>query len=294
MDTQSWLKEKGYSLSGKWVAITGATGGLGKEACRGILSVSGSLILVNRSREKSEVLCRELKMEFPQGQIEFLQADLTDMNSVQAVCEELKQRPLDVLILNAGAYHIPRAICATGWDNVFQTNFVSHYYMVRELMPVLAKRQGKVIAMGSIGHYLAKADLENVDFAKCPKPIRVYGNSKRYLMFGMAELMKEHPEVAFAIAHPGISFTNITSHYPKPLVALIKWPMKLIYMKPERAVRSLLQSIFEQVPYLHWMGPGVWNIWGNPKVKALTNCGEAERRQIYNSAERIYRQLKGM
>lgn len=292
MDTQRWLKETGYSLAGKWVAITGATGGLGKEACRGILSVSGSLILINRSQEKSERLCRELKEEFPQGQVELLQADLSDMDSVQAVCEELKQKPLDALILNAGAYHIPRAICETGWDNVFQTNFVSHYYMVRELLPTLAERQGKVIAMGSIGHYLAKADLKDVDFAKCPKPIRVYGNSKRYLMFGLAELMKEHPEVGFAIAHPGISFTNITSHYPKPLVALIKWPMKLIYMKPERAVRSLLQSIFVEVPYLHWVGPRVWNLWGNPQVKALTSCQEVERRKIYDSAERIYRQIK--
>lgn len=293
VDTQTWLKQKGWSLEGKWVAITGATGGLGTEACRGILRLSGSLILVNRSREKSERLCEQLRQEFPQGQIEVLQADLTDMSSVRWACEKLKQKPLDVLVLNAGAYHIPRAICETGWDNVFQTNFVSHYDMVKELLPVLTERRGKVVAIGSIGHYLAKADKEDVDFAKCSKPVKVYGNSKRYLMFALAELMRQHPEVSFAIAHPGVSFTNITSHYPKPLVAIIKWPMKLIYMKPEKAVRSLLQGICEEVPYLHWIGPGVWNIWGNPKVKALTDCKEAERRQIYTSAEQIYEKCKG-
>ncbi len=292
LSTQTWCEQSSNVLAGKRVAITGATGGLGQELCRGVLAMGGAVLLLHRSHAKANRLCCALREEFPKGQIQSLKLELTDMDSVRAVCEELKHRKLDVLVLNAGAYHLPRTICATGWDSVFQINFAAHYYMVKELMPTLAQRQGRVVAMGSIGFRLAKANPVDVDFAQCRKPIRVYGNSKRYLMVGLAELMRRNPEVAFVVAHPGISFTNIVSHYPQWVTALIRGPMKLIYMSPERAVRGALLAMTACVPYFHWIGPRVCSVWGKPAVRPIRGCDAAERRQIYAASEEIYRKLK--
>ena len=291
MSQKTWLQKNTASLAGKTVVITGATGGLGGELCRSVLALGGRLVLVNRSRDKSRALRGNLLEEFPGSDITVLLADMTDLPSVEAVCAQLEGQPLDYLILNAGAYAIPRKTCETGYDNVFQTNFVSHYYMVKRLLPVLAGRKGKVLAMGSIAHNYSKTDPQDIDFAKRKKASLVYGNSKRFLMFSLAELLKNNPDVDFAIAHPGITFTNITAHYPPLLFAIIKYPMKVIFLQPYPAARGMIEAMFASVPYLHWIGPKLFDIWGNPSVKALTTCDEAERKWIFDTAEEIFGKL---
>ena len=291
MKIQTWLEKNTASLAGRTVVITGATGGLGAAACRDVLALGGRLLLVNRSPEKTAALRRALLTEFPQGSVDSLRADLTDIEDVKAVTAQLKQKPIDILLLNAGAYSIPRKTCTTGWDNVFQTNFVSHYYMVRELLPLLSRRKGRIVAVGSIAHWYSKTDPADIDFAHRSAASLVYGNSKRYLMYALTELLQKYPEVRFAIAHPGISFTNITAHYPKLIFAVIKWPMKVIFMRPDKAVLSIIQGMFDNVPPLHWIGPGFFHIWGLPRVRALNSADAAERARIFHTAEDIYQKL---
>ena len=289
----AWLQKQGFDLNGKTAAITGATGGLGKEACRNILALGGRLVLVNRSKEKTAALTKELLAEFPGSEISFIQADLTDMASVKKAAEALLKEPLDVLVLNAGAYSIPRKTCTTGFDNVFQTNFVSHYYLVRQLLPLLLGRGAVVTAVGSIAHRYSKTDPADVDFAGRNGCALVYGNSKRYLMYALWGLQKQYPQLKLAIAHPGIAFTNITAHYPKLLFALIKHPMKIIFMHPRRAVRSLVAGMGKPQPPLFWIGPRWFDIWGNPCVKRLHSCSPVEARHIFATAETIYQGLCG-
>lgn len=291
MRQETWISRHTGSLKNKTAAITGATGGLGCEICRSILAAGGRLILLTRDREKTSILRGQLLEEFPGSDITYYLCDLTDMEQVKALCDMLRPLPIDILILNAGAYAIPRLTCSTGYDNVFQTNFVSHYYMVKQLLPQLAARKGRIAAMGSIAHDYSKTDPRDIDFARRTKASLVYGNSKRYLMFALTELMKDNPDVRLTIAHPGITLTNITAHYPKALFALIKLPMKVTFMTPRQAARSMEEGLFRNLPYLTWIGPAYFDIWGNPKVSNLTTCDAEERQRIYETAEAIYEKL---
>lgn len=278
-------------LEGKKVALFGPTGGIGKELCKYILEYGGSLIMIGRSGRKVGELGDELKLSFPQAEIQSVIADLEEMDSVNAACDVLLQIGVDILIHNAGAYSIPRKTCSTGYDNVFQINFVSPYYITNRLLPHLTKRQGRVIVVGSIAHNYSKTDEKDVDFATRSKASLVYGNAKRYLMFSMLELSKEHPEVKFAITHPGITFTNITNHYPKLLFMLIKHPMKWIFMKPKKAAFSIVQGLFEETGCYEWLGPRLFNVWGKPSKKKLTTCGKEEIEKINMNAKKILARL---
>ena len=71
---------------------------------------------------------------------------------------------IDVFIHNAGAYSIPRNTSNSGYDNVFTINFVSPYYIIRELLPQISARGGKVLAVGSIAHRYSEIDKNDVDF----------------------------------------------------------------------------------------------------------------------------------
>lgn len=287
-----WLSRHTASLKGKTVAVTGSTGGLGKALCHYLAYLGADLILVDRNRERAEAFRRVLTDTYGNLSVTLLTADMADMTSVKAVTERLKTAAPDVLICNAGAYSIPRKICDTGYDNVFQINFVSPYYMIRELEPVLAAKQGRVVVVGSIAHNYSKTDPESIDFADRPQASKVYGNAKRYLMYALCQRSREVTSVSYSVTHPGISFTGITNHYPKVIFALIKHPMKVIFMKPEKACLSTLKGIFDACCGCEWIGPRFFDVWGMPKKKKLTTAGEKERTYIAETAERIYREQR--
>lgn len=294
MRSKKWIKENTRSLAGKTVAVTGTTGGIGRELCRYLASLGASLILVDRNAERSEALRQELLREYLGLSACCVNADLEDMDSVKRACAVLKEKGVDIFIHNAGAYSIPRHKCSTGYDNVFQINFVSPYYIIRELLDSLRKRNGRAVVVGSIAHNYSRSDAEDVDFSTRTCASRVYGNAKRYLMFSLFELFKEEKGARLAVTHPGITFTNITAHYPKLIFAIIKHPMKVIFMKPGRACLSVLRGVFEDTGYHEWIGPRLFDVWGLPKSKGLRTCSEEESRQIAMRAEEIYRYIKNM
>jgi NAD(P)-dependent dehydrogenase (short-subunit alcohol dehydrogenase family) len=287
------LDKNTASLVGKTVAVTGTTGGIGRELCSYIASLGASLILLDRNAKRSNDFKNELSAKHPDVSVECINLELESMASVKAATEELKNREIYAFIHNAGAYFIPRHKCDTGYDNVFQINFVSPYYIIRELLPKLRSVGGRAVVVGSIAHNYSKTDPDDVDFSTRDKPSRVYGNAKRYLMFALFKLFQTESEAFLSVTHPGITFTNITAHYPKVIYAIIKHPMKVIFMKPRRAALSVLAGLFREPSAVRpeWIGPRYFDIWGIPKVKRLRTASDDEREYIFATAEKIYGEL---
>ncbi len=291
MNITKWLSENTTSLAGKTVAITGSTGGLGGPLCDYLCGLGASLVLLDRNRKRSEEHKARLLDAYPGCNITCMHVDLADVSSVASATEALLACPPDVLLCNAGAYKIPRCKCATGLDNIFQINFASPYYMIRRLLPTLREKGGRVVVVGSIAHNYSKADPHDVDFSTRRAESKVYGNAKRYLMYALYTLFKEEKEVSLAVTHPGISFTNITAHYPKVIFALIKHPMKVIFMRPKVACLSLLRGLFEDCGYREWIGPRFFDVWGKPRKRVLRTADEEEVARIAVAAETVYRDM---
>ena len=292
MRFDKWLGKNTESLAGKTVAISGSTGGLGKHLCRYLLYLGARLVLLDRNRERSEKNKLSLEAEFAGAEISLVRLDLVDVISVRAATEELKAIEPDILIHNAGAYSIPRCTSNSGYDNVYTINFASPYYMIRELLPTLRKKQGRVVVVGSIAHNYSHINEDDIDFAGVKKASKVYGNAKRYLMFSLYELFKTEEDVSLSVVHPGITFTNITSHYPKLIFALIKHPMKVIFMSPEKAALSIVKGFFDPTEYHTWYGPRIFNVWGLPSKKTLHTCSIAESERIAIISEDVYNSVK--
>ncbi len=286
---EKWLNKNTRSLKGKTVAITGSTGGLGKALCRYLAYLGASLVLVDRNAGRSADVKNTILSEFCGITVKCINADLADISSVKNASELLVKEPIDIFIHNAGAYSIPRKTCSTGYDNVFQINFASPYYIIKKLLPVISERGGRIVVVGSIAHNYSKTDSQSVDFADRTRASKVYGNAKRYLMYSLYPLAKDGASVS--VTHPGISFTGITAHYPKLVFALIKHPMKLIFMKPKKAALSILKGVFEPCQSCEWIGPRIFDVWGVPKKKKLHTAKKEEIDFIQTTAENIYNEL---
>ncbi len=278
------------SLAGYRIAITGSTGGLGKPLCKHLAKFGAKLILLDRNAEKSAQLKQELLNEFPNLSVTLITVDLEDMDAVKSASNSLITEQPDIFIHNAGAYSIPRKICSSGYDNVFQINFVSPYYIIKQLCEALPEI--KVVAVGSIAHNYSVADSCDIDFRTRKSSALAYGNSKRFLMLSLHKLFENDNKNRLSIVHPGITFTNITAHYPPLIFAIIKHPMKVIFMRPKKAALCILEGLFTATPFGYWIGPRFFDVWGKPKLKKLKACFKDEAEQIHKIAEKIYFELK--
>ena len=90
-----------------------------------------------------------------------------------------------------------------------------------------------------------------------------------------------------SVVHPGITFTNITAHYPKWLFCIIKHPMKILFMPPRRAALSVLRGVFEPTAYGEWIGPRLFNVWGLPNTKTLRTFTRDEAKSAFDAVGRL-------
>ena len=93
------------------------------------------------------------------------------------------------------------------------------------------------------------------------------------------------------MVHPGITFTNITAHYPKIIFAIIKHPMKLIFMKPKKAVLCIYEGVFTATEFGTWIGPRIFGVWGKPKKQKLKVSYSPDAKKASKTANEIYKTL---
>ena len=288
MNYEKWLKSNTESLKNKTVVVTGSTGGIGQELCKILAQLDANMLLVGRKADALESQKAALLKINNSIKVEYFQADFNCLAEVDKLAGCLSSKQVDVLIHNAGAYAVPRKFSDVGYDNVFQINFISPFYLTKKLLPTLeTAKDPRVVIVGSIAHTYDKFNPKDVDFRFNKKCNKVYGNSKRFLMFTFHEWFRElNSRVKLAVVHPGITFTNITNHYPKFIYALIKYPMKLIFMKPKKASLNLIKGVFTPTEYGTWIGPRVFNIWGLPKKKKL-KIPAKESQLIFSAAQKV-------
>lgn len=292
MNYEKWLSLNASSLQGKTAIITGATGGLGKEIVFTLAKLNCNMIFLDRNLTKSIKLKNEILKIYPNIDIKNIHLDLLNFQQVKQVVEYLKTINFNILIHNAAVYNVPLFKTSTDYNNVFQTNFVSPYYITKQLLPTLKKSENpKVIAVSSIAHSYTKLNSNDIDFSLSKKHSHIYGNSKRFLTFSLFELFKNESKVELSICHPGITLTNITNHYPKAINWLVKFGVKLIFPKPKTASLNIVKGVFSKTEYRTWIGPKIFNIWGKPNKKKLKICIE-ESEKMFEIAENIYKQIK--
>lgn len=293
MNLNKWINQNCKSLTRKRVVVTGATGGLGRELCFLLAGLDADLTLACRNLLLAEKLKSDIVSKHPDANIDIVTLDLSNLDSVKTCITELKKyNGIDVLINNAGVYNVPLKTLDSGFNNIFTINFLYTYYLTKQLLPELDKKQDAVcITLGSIAHNYSKLDESDADFSSRKKASKIYGNAKRFLMFSLFELFKNQ-KTRLAIVHPGITLTNMTSHYPKAINWLVKLAVGLLFPSPKNATANILLGLKTTTPYHEWIGPRLFDIWGKPKLKKLKTCTPAESQKIFELAEKFYNDIK--
>ena len=294
MNVENWIKNNCSDLKNKKIVLSGATGGIGNNLAFILAQLNADIIMLGRNINKCNELKNKIISCYPNINIDIIKVDMSDIESVKACITQLNNyKKIDAIIQNAGVYNVPIYKTNFGYNNIFSINFLAPYYMTKKLIPLLEKSDlAKVVIVGSIAHNYSKLDEKDIDFSTRRKPSNIYGNSKRFLMFSMQELFKDNKKISLSVVHPGITFTNMTNHYPKFIYVIIKYPMKIIFMSTKKACLSIIKGIFDSTNYHQWIGPKLANIWGKPKKQNLKTCTMKESKRIYEISEKIFDSLK--
>ena len=282
MNYTKWLNDNAGALKDKNILITGSTGALGTETVVALASVGANLIFVDRNKTKSDLLKERIQSEYKDISVLNYIADMQDLESVKRVCDELKNINIDVVILNAGTYKAkPEKIGE--YNDVFQINFISPYIFAKNMLQQNPKT--KIVVVGSLAHKFTKFNTQDVDCQEMGS-FKIYGNAKRCLMFAIKKLC-DNVGAEYSLVHPGVSLTNLMLGFPKFVYFLIKYPMRLVFMKPKRACLSIIKGAGDNTVGKFWIGPKFFGVWGKPK-KSKLKMNDSEIDFIYSMAEDVY------
>ncbi len=194
--------------------ITGATSGIGWEVAHQLCTKNFDLIVVGRSKEKGKALEKSIKATAPNCDFKYFLADMSDMESVKAVVEEIKAATtkIDVLINNAGGVFSDFALTDLGVEKTLANNHLSYYVFTHGLLELLKEsNDGRLLIVSSGSHYKVGMNFETFTTKKRYNIMRAYAQSKlANLMFGY-QLVKrlKNTNISTFLIHPGFVKTPI-------------------------------------------------------------------------------------
>ena len=199
----------GRDLRGKVAIVTGGHAGLGLETTRVLSNARATVVIGSRDLKKAQMAVAKMK------NVEIGQLDLASPNSIDRFANAFlsSNRPLDLLINNAGIMATPLMRDDRGYEMQFATNHLGHFQLTARLWEALKKsRNARVVALSSRGHARGEVDFSDPNFDKRPyDKWAAYGQSKSANSLFAVELDKrgqEHGIRAFAV-HPGGILTDL-------------------------------------------------------------------------------------
>jgi short-subunit dehydrogenase len=122
------------------IVITGATDGLGKGLAAELAPSGARLILHGRNQEKGKALLEELRPKAT-GEIEWLRADLSSLDEVRRLADDLLEEDrIDVLVNNAGIGTAGgRQESSDGYELTFAVNYLAPFLLTRRLLPLIER-----------------------------------------------------------------------------------------------------------------------------------------------------------
>jgi NAD(P)-dependent dehydrogenase (short-subunit alcohol dehydrogenase family) len=181
---------QGESLMGKTALVTGSTDGLGREVAERLGALGASVIVHGRNAERGQAVVEAIRKEGA-GSAVFYQADLASLAQVRDLAAKVTANHdrLDLLINNAGILagaDAERRESADGYELTFAVNYLSHYLLTRELLPLIERSApARIVNVASVGQ--APIDFDDVMLTKGFSGGRAYSQSKlAQIMFTMS------------------------------------------------------------------------------------------------------------
>ncbi|MFE3161893.1 oxidoreductase [Streptomyces sp. NPDC059224] len=263
--TGTWTASDLPDLAGRTAVVTGANSGIGLTAADALARAGAHVVFAVRDPERGRVAAARVT-----GSTEVRRLDLADLSSVREFAAAW-DRPLDLLINNAGVMMLPEQSTKDGFEMQFGTNHLGHFALTNLLLPYLTDR---VVTLSSRLHRGGEGVIHfaDVNLRGTYNPSRAYAQSKLANLLFTLELQRRLAEAGSPVralaAHPGYAATNLQSHTANPLARLGMRLGNLLVAQDGRAgALPTLYAATQDLPGASYVGPdGMGGMRGAPAL----------------------------
>lgn len=243
-------------IDGKTCLVTGANSGLGKAVAIQLASRGGRVIMACRGGHPEAG--EEVKLASGNQQVEMLKVDLANLNSVESLCDELRDRKItiDIAVMNAGLMPLNARKSPQGFELMFAVHFLANRLLLKRWLQdgVIkpndnANKTPRVIFVSSEAHQSS----DPIDFNRFGEfkdygikdGMKYYGLSKLHLTTFANELSRrlnkqDTVQVAVHSLCPGPVASNIARESPVYLKPILNPIMKMFFRSPEQAAEPVI------------------------------------------------------
>lgn len=262
---QKWNATHLPDLTGRTAVVTGANSGIGLTAADALARAGAHVVFAVRDVERGGAAAARVP-----GSTEVRRLDLADLSSVREFAAGW-DRPLDLLINNAGVMMIPEQRTRDGFEMQFGTNHLGHFALTNLLLPYLTDR---VVTVSSGAHRWGdqRIDFDDLDRSSGYDPRGVYAQSKLANLLFVLELQRRLAEsgspVRALAAHPGYAATNLQSHAASPAARLfMRFGNRFLAQDDRAGALPTLYAATRDLPGASYVGPdGLGEMRGAPTL----------------------------
>lgn len=202
-----------FFVKSKTILITGGTSGIGKATVEKLASFGSQIILLGRNKYKAQKVFDEIKKNFIDARIDYIEGDLSSLKSIAFAANEIKIKypTIDVLINNAGGVFSKKQLTEDGFEWSYQINHLAHFLLTNLIIENLLKSDGpRVINLSSEAHRIGSINFENLNCEKKFSTWKQYGSTKLMnILFskGLTNRFSSRGLYSFAL-HPGVVKTE--------------------------------------------------------------------------------------
>lgn len=216
-----WSLADMASQRGRIFLVTGGTSGIGYESAKALAAAGAQVVIAARSSERGQEAIASIRQETPNARVQFEALDLANLASIRALGERLNATlpRLDGLINNAGIMEPPeRDTSADGFEMQFAVNYLGHFALTAELLPLLQKATSpRVVTLSSIAAARGALHFSDLQFEQDYDAGSAYAQSKLACLMFALELQRRSDAAGWGIqsiaSHPGLSRTNLQANH---------------------------------------------------------------------------------
>ncbi|MBB6188607.1 SDR family oxidoreductase [Rhodanobacter sp. MP7CTX1] len=218
----TWTLDNVPPQGGKLAVITGANSGLGYETALALAHAGAEVILAARNAAKGRDALARIRARSPHAKVRLELLDLASLASVADFARRLlaEGRPLDLLINNAGVMALPtRQTTADGFEMQLGTNYLGHYALTAQLLPLLCDASApRVVNLSSLAHQQGRIDFDDLQGEHRYRAWKAYSQSKLAMLMFALELQRRSDAQGWGLmsnaAHPGFARTELIPNGP--------------------------------------------------------------------------------
>ena len=229
--TDAAVVAEGHDLSGRTAIVTGAATGIGIETARALAGAGAEVMLAVRNRDAGEKAAADINASTGAARASVGILDLSDLASVALFARSWGDKPLHMLINNAGVMACPQSYTADDLEMQIGTNHFGHYLLAMGLARALMNgaedgRAARLVSLSSSGHRRSGINWEDPHYrTRAYDKWEAYGQSKTanaLFAVGFHERFAELGVTANAVM-PGGIMTPLQRHMAREEMIALGW-----------------------------------------------------------------------